>query len=87
MSGRDFDVLVTGQELVELSSTDPLRAVAATGPGDVFTGTLVTRLAHGDSIEEAPQSGLAASSPLLAARGGASAIPTLAETRPHRETR
>lgn len=72
-----------GAELV-LDGLQPPVIVDATGAGDVFTGTIAARLALGDDIEEALELGLAASSLSIGGRGGAGAIPTLAETRRHR---
>jgi 2-dehydro-3-deoxygluconokinase len=75
-----------GAELV-LAGFRPPSIVDATGAGDVFTGTVAARLALGDNITEALELGLAASSLSLGGRGGAGAIPKLAETRLHRERR
>lgn len=75
-----------GTELT-LDGLRPPAIVDATGAGDVFTGTVAARLAVGDEIEEALELGLAASSLSIGGRGGAGAIPTLLETRLHREAR
>ncbi|MBA2342301.1 MAG: sugar kinase [Thermoleophilaceae bacterium] len=75
-----------GGELA-LPGLRPPSLVDATGAGDVFTGTVAARLALGDDIEEALELGLAASSLSLGGRGGAGAVPTLAETRHHRGPR
>ncbi|HXH87392.1 MAG TPA: sugar kinase [Gaiellaceae bacterium] len=66
-----------------LDGLSPPALVDATGAGDVFTGTVAARLALGDRIEKALELGLAASSLSVGGRGGAGAIPTLAETRLH----
>lgn len=75
-----------GGELA-LAGIRPLEIVDATGAGDVFAGTVAARLALGDDVEGALELGLAASSLSLGGRGGAGAIPTLAESRIHREGR
>jgi 2-dehydro-3-deoxygluconokinase len=74
-------VFADGRRELAIDGVRAPRVVDATGAGDVFTGTVAARLALGDEIEDALRLGVAAASLSLAGRGGAGAIPSLAQTR------